>query len=274
VPRYKRYLDEMPGLAVQSIITDIPPLSAQAAEKYGYPTQKPLALLERIVRASSNPGDVMLDPFCGCGTSIAAVHVLKRQWIGIDFSPTAVNVMKHRMEKLGAGKVDPIGLPQTVEELRALKPFEFQNWVIQRFYGTHSKRKSRDLGIDGYSFMVRHPIQVKRQEHVGRPEVDKFETAVERARKDKGYMVAFSFTSDAKKEAARVKRAKKLEIKLVTVAEMLDDITAVVTPLPGQLVQEQPELIPAEPELEGPPKEALPPVDQLIESDLTSGEVA
>jgi len=84
VPRYKRYLDEMPGVAIQSIIIDIPPLSAQSTEKLGYPTQKPLALLERIIQASSNPGDTILDPFCGCGTAVAAAQKLGRKWIGID----------------------------------------------------------------------------------------------------------------------------------------------------------------------------------------------
>jgi hypothetical protein len=175
--------------------------------------------------------------------------------------------MKYRMQKLGVTNVEPIGLPQTAEELKSLKPFEFQNWVIQRFYGTNSPRKSRDMGIDGYSFMVRDPIQVKRQEHVGRPEVDKFETAVERAKKDKGYIVAFSFTRDARQEAVRVKRTKGLEIKLVKVAELLEDISAVIAPLPGQLV-------PEEPVLESPPKEARPTAEELVKSDQHSAEVA
>lgn len=271
-PYIKLYLDDMKGIPAQDTWTDIGPINMVAAERLGYPTQKPIALLERIIRASSNPGDVVLDPFCGCGTTVAAAHILSRRWIGIDISPTAVNVMKHRLQKLGAAGVDPIGMPQTVAELRELKPFEFQNWVIQRFYGTHSPRKSRDMGIDGYSFMVRDPIQVKRKERVGRPAVDEFETAVERVGKDKGYVVAFSFSRDAYEEASRVRRAKKLHIKLVTVAEMLDDITAVVTPLPGQAVAGHP---PAEePIPESAPKEARPTAEELVESDEESEEVA
>lgn len=97
VPRYKRYLDEMPGVAIQSVIADIPPLSAQSAEKLGYPTQKPLALLERIIAASSNPGDVVLDPFCGCGTAVAAAEKLDRRWIGIDSGADAVRCTSERM---------------------------------------------------------------------------------------------------------------------------------------------------------------------------------
>ena len=84
VPRYKRYLDEMPGVPLQDVWTDIGPIPARAAERLGYPTQKPLSLLERIIEGSSNPGDTVLDPFCGCGTSVHAAELLGRQWVGID----------------------------------------------------------------------------------------------------------------------------------------------------------------------------------------------
>src|SRR5258708_6312952 len=103
VPRYKRYLDEMQGVAVQTIITDIPPLSAQSAEKLGYPTQKPIALLERIISASSNPGDMVLDPFCGCGTAIAAAQKLGRKWVGIDITHLAIALQKYRLEAMFPG---------------------------------------------------------------------------------------------------------------------------------------------------------------------------
>ncbi len=130
------------------------------------------------------------------------------------------------------------------------------------------------MGIDGYSFMVGDPIQVKRSEREGRPVVDGFETAVERVRKDKGYIVAFSFTSDAKREAARVKRVKGLEIKLVEVDKILDKdkLSAVVTPLPGQPVPGEAE--PEAPLPESPPKDVRPSGDELIESDQEAGEVA
>ena len=99
VPRYKRYLDEMLGVSLQDMWTDIRPLTAQAKERLGYPTQKPLALLERIIAASSNPGDWVLDPFCGCATACVAAENLGRQWVGIDLSPKAVELVNERLQK-------------------------------------------------------------------------------------------------------------------------------------------------------------------------------
>ena len=109
----------------------------------------------------------------------------------------------------------------TEDQLRALKPFEFQNWVIQRLNGSHAPRKSGDMGIDGYSFLEHLPIQVKQSERVGRPVVDGFETAVERSGKGKGYIVAFSFSRGAYEEVARVKREKGLEIEVIKVEALL-----------------------------------------------------
>ena len=90
VPAYKRYLDEMPGIPLQDFWTDIKPIGSRARERLGYPTQKPQALLERIIQSSSNPGDVVLDPFCGCGTAVAAAQQLNRRWLGIDVTHLAV----------------------------------------------------------------------------------------------------------------------------------------------------------------------------------------
>lgn len=210
------------GTPVNDWWTDVPKItSPNDREKLGWPTQKSEALLARIIGASSKPGDVVLDPFCGCGTTVAVAHRLKREWIGIDISPTATGVMQRRMTKLGAtAKV--IGVPVTEEGLRALKPFEFQNWVIRHIHGTGSPRKSGDMGIDGYSFMENLPIQVKRSEGVGRNVVDNFETAIERDGKHKGYIVAFSFTRGAYEEAARVKAIGRCEVVLVTVGDLLD----------------------------------------------------
>ena len=102
VPSQKRYLDEMPGNPVDSIWDDIRPVQAQAKERTGYPTQKPLALLERIIAASSNDGDMVLDPFAGCATACVAAEKLGRQWIGIDLSPKAVELVKMRLAELTA----------------------------------------------------------------------------------------------------------------------------------------------------------------------------
>ncbi|MBA3261837.1 MAG: restriction endonuclease [Thermoleophilaceae bacterium] len=220
MPQHKRYREDLKGKAVSDIWAEIDRINPVGAERLGYPTQKPEALLERIVRASSNPGDIVLDPFCGCGTTIAVAHQLKREWIGIDISPTAVNLMKRRMTKQGA-TVKAEGLPISATDLKSLRPFEFQNWVIQRVIGTHSPRKSGDMGIDGYSFFEQLPIQVKQSESVGRNVVDNFETAVERSGKHMGYIVAFSFTRGAHEEAARAKARGKAAIVLVKVADLV-----------------------------------------------------
>lgn len=102
VPRYKRYLDEAPGVPLQDIWTDINPINSQAAERIGYPTQKPLALLDRIIEASSNPGDIIFDPFCGCATACVAADRLERQWVGIDLSPLAAQLVETRMRREGS----------------------------------------------------------------------------------------------------------------------------------------------------------------------------
>lgn len=99
VPAYKRYLDEMPGVPLQDVWTDLRPIGAQAAERIGYPTQKPLALLERVIRSSSDKGSVILDPFCGCATACVAAEKLGRQWVGIALSPKAADLVKLRLRK-------------------------------------------------------------------------------------------------------------------------------------------------------------------------------
>lgn len=204
--------------------TDVRWLSTRDRERLGYPTQKPETLLRRIIGASSLEGQVVLDPFCGCGTTVTVAEQMQREWVGIDISPTAVNIMDNRIRKATRGRCVPtvIGLPVATDDLRNLKPFEFQNWVIQKFWGTHSPRKSGDMGIDGYSFMVNDPIQVKQSDSVGRNVVDNFETAMDRAGKDKGYIVAFSFTKGAREEVARARWERKLEIQLVTVERLLE----------------------------------------------------
>ena len=157
VPRYKRYLDEMPGLAVQSIITDIPPLSAQSAEKLGYPTQKPVALLERIVAVSSNKGDIVLDPFCGCGTTVHAAQKLGRQWIGIDITYLAVNLIKRRLEDAFGEdvKYEEKGQPTdfaSAKALAELDKWEFQQWALSLIEARPRSQgggKGADRGVDG-----------------------------------------------------------------------------------------------------------------------------
>ena len=191
------------------------------SEHIGYPTQKPEALLKRIIEASSNKGDIVLDPFCGCGTTLAVAQQLSRQWIGIDVSSTACRMMKDRLNKLGAVDIVLEGMPIVIDELKALKPFAFQDWVLHKIQGTPSNKKSGDMGIDGYTFMAREPVQVKQSEKVGRNVVDNFETAMRRENKTTGYIIAFSFTKGAHEEVARAKQDTEhsLNIKLVEIKE-------------------------------------------------------
>ncbi len=168
IPRFKRYLDEMPGIHIQSIWDDIPPIGSRAKERLGYPTQKPEALLERIIRASSNEGDVVLDPFCGCGTAIAAAHKLGREWIGIDITHLSIALQKYRlgdMFELRSGvDYEVIGEPQTVAGARELAQdsdnegrYQFEWWALSLVgakpvggqAGSKRGKKGADAGIDG-----------------------------------------------------------------------------------------------------------------------------
>ncbi len=155
VPRFKRYLDDQRGRPLGDVWTDIPPLNSQAAERLGYPTQKPEALLERIIEMSSNPGDVVLDPFCGCGTAIAVSERLERRWLGIDVTFLAIHLIKSRLaEAFGdALEVEVIREPTTKSEAQELAredPFQFEVWALSKVKAQNSdKRKGADRGIDG-----------------------------------------------------------------------------------------------------------------------------
>ena len=223
--RRKRYLYELKGFPVQNLWDDIQMVSSQSGERLGYPTQKPVALLERIIKTASNEGDIVLDPFCGCGTTLVAAQKLKRRWIGIDISPTACKLMRKRMQKEFKMKVHVIKGNVDMNYIKGLAPFEFQNWaVVDKFLGKASQRKSGDMGIDGFTPEVLggYPIQVKQSKSVGRNVVDNFETAVRRINKKKGYIVAYSFVKNAYEEAARAKNQDGFEIVLRTVKELLN----------------------------------------------------
>lgn len=158
---YKRYLDEMPGVPLQDLWTDVNPINSQAQERLGYPTQKPLELLERIIEASSNPGDVVLDPFCGCGTTVVAAEKLGRRWIGIDVTPLAIALQRYRLEDAFPGtEFQVIGQPTTVQAARELANedrYKFQYWALSLINarplggqpGSKEGKKGADRGIDG-----------------------------------------------------------------------------------------------------------------------------
>jgi len=154
-PSLKRYLNEQEGSIITNVWSDINPLHSVDAERLGYPTQKPLALLERIINASSNPGDVVLDPFCGCGTAIAAAQKLGRQWIGIDITHLAIGLIKRRMEDAFGDSLtyEVIGEPTTVDGARTLAEqdkYQFQWWALGLVGARPAdQKKGADRGIDG-----------------------------------------------------------------------------------------------------------------------------
>ncbi len=234
---------------------DIPSLNNMSKERLGYPTQKPLELLERIVQASSKPNDIVLDAFCGCGTALVAAQQLDRQWIGIDISPTACRVMAKRLRDVCkmresepnwlAHKTDAFvvrDLPWTIEKLRELPPFEFENWAVIALGGIPNTVQVGDMGIDGRIFPVGtkpedhksnlganmfagdwFPVQVKQKDRVGRPDIDQFEAVMEREDRQRGFFVAFGYTSDAEQETANFHKRSGRIIKLITVQEILDE---------------------------------------------------
>jgi len=256
VPAYKRYLDEGKGVPIGSVWDDINPIHSSDAERLGYPTQKPIKLLERILEISSNENDIVLDAFCGCGTALVAAQKLKRQWIGIDISPTSCRVMAKRMQdvcgirekealwKIGRGFIVR-DLPWTEEKLRDLPPFEFENWAVIALGGMKNKTQVGDMGIDGRIFPVSaidnvrkagtdelaleekwFPIQVKQKEKAGRPDIDAFETAMRRAGCEKGFFVSFGYSGDAETEISRFFREEQRIIIPITVRDILDDLIA------------------------------------------------
>ena len=202
--RLKMYLDESLGPKLQNICGRYSSDQQPGCRSTWYPTQKPLPLLERIIKASSNENDIVLDAFCGCGTALVAAQKLKRQWIGIDISPTSCRVMVKRLKKDCGLKEDEklwaIGrgfvvrdLPKTEEELRKYPPFEFENWAVVALGGIPNKAQVGDFGIDGRIYPVAampaqraretgemefmdvwYPVQVKQRDKVGRPEYRRF----------------------------------------------------------------------------------------------------
>ena len=219
VPRYKRYLDEMPGISLQDIWNDIGPIPSQASERLGYPTQKPVGLLERIISSSSNEGDVILDPFCGCGTAVAAAQKLNRQWLGIDVTHLAVALMKSRLKT--AFNLDPgadyavVGEPRDVGSARALweqDPYQFQFWAVSLLEAQPQaeQRRGADQGIDGIIYFVdgprRTPQKVVIQVKGGRmssPQIRDLKGVVEREKAALGLFISLDEpTRDMRAEEA------------------------------------------------------------------------
>ncbi|CAN5470197.1 site-specific DNA-methyltransferase [soil metagenome] len=162
--RRKHYASEQAGRKASDVWTDISPLQGQGTERLGFPTQKPLALLNRVIEASSNPGDVVLDPFCGCGTAVDAAQRLGRQWIGIDVTFLAIDLIDTRMRDTYpniAGTYEIVGIPKDLEGANALfarNPFDFERWAVSLVDGTPNEKQVGDKGSDG---VIRFPIDGK-----------------------------------------------------------------------------------------------------------------
>jgi site-specific DNA-methyltransferase (adenine-specific) len=176
-PQLKRYLSEMEGGVMGTVWTDIPPLNSQAQERLGYPTQKPVALLERILNASSNPGDVVLDPFCGCGTTVHAAEKLGRQWIGIDVTHLAIGLIEKRLrDAFPTVQFTTHGVPQDIHAARDLaargKYHEFEKWALSLIAAQPGNfgKKGADRGLDGRLYFGKTGlgiVSVKAGENVG-----------------------------------------------------------------------------------------------------------
>lgn len=238
VPQYKRYLDEMPGVALQNDWTDIKPLHGSNQERIGYPTQKPLALLERVIQASSNEGDVILDPFCGCGTALHAAERLGRRWIGIDVTYLAIQVIEDRMKTwLPHAKYEIEGIPKdefAARQLAKRDPYLFQDWAVSKI-GGQARGRGPDKGIDGeIAFLLGKQkkyghaiISVKAGQNVGPDAVRVLKSVVAREGADMGVFICLNEpTADMRTEAATGGRIElpggtRPRIQIVTVKELL-----------------------------------------------------
>jgi site-specific DNA-methyltransferase (adenine-specific) len=264
LPRFKRYLGR--GLLIQDVITDIPPINSQAAERLGYPTQKPLALLERIIQASSNPGDVLLDPFCGCGTAVAAAHKLDRRWIGIDITHLAIALQKYRLESMFPGcRFDVVGEPQDIgsaHQLAQENRYQFQWWALSLVRakplggqeGDKKGKKGSDKGIDGLiNFMDDNTgkpkqvlVQVK-SGHVGSPDIRELKGVLEREKASIGLFVTLEEpTRDMTQEAVTAGHYHSPgwnkdfpKIQILTIAQLLRGAEVKMPPAFGTFKQAQ-----------------------------------
>ena len=214
--RKKLYLDESPGVTVTDVWDDLAPIHASAAERLGYPTQKPRALLERIIAASSNPGDVVLDPFCGCGTAVHVAQAMDRQWIGIDITVLSINLIEKRLRDAFPGiQFETVGLPADTESAQQLadsRPHDFQFWITDRIGGQayQGGKKGMDRGIDGFVYFTGHDrateraiVSVKAGRNVGPAMVRDLKGVMEREKAPMGIFVcAATPTAEMKREAA------------------------------------------------------------------------
>ncbi|MDE0075366.1 MAG: site-specific DNA-methyltransferase [Gammaproteobacteria bacterium] len=220
VPGYKRYLDEMPGVSLQDIWTDVKPIG-RAKENLGYPTQKPLALLERIIKASSDPGDLILDPFCGCGTAVAAAHKLNRKWAGIDISPFAIDLIASK--RFPEFKVPTEGYPYDLAgaaKLAREQPFKFEKWAVTRVPGlAPNDQQVGDGGIDGVGYLLAKPDngatdQVLAQVKGGKYQLGQLRDFLGVLEREKAAMGVYATVNAIRAKGAHVEAAKRGNLRL------------------------------------------------------------
>jgi len=243
VPQYKRYLDEMPGVPLQDVWTDLRPIGAQAAERLGYPTQKPESLLERIIRSSSEEGDVVLDAFCGCGTTIAAAQKLNRKWIGIDITHLAITLIRSRLTDTFGGTVsykvigEPVSIPDAIA-LAGSDPYQFQWWALG-LVGARpvEQKKGADKGIDGRIYFhvgdskTRQIILSVKAGHVQVSHVRDLRGVLDREKAELGVLISLEEpTAPMRKEAASAgfytsPWGKHPRLQLLTVDDLLTGTT-------------------------------------------------
>lgn len=240
-PRLIRFLDEMVGTVMGNVWTDISPINSQAQERLGYPTQKPLVLLERIIEASSNPGDVVLDPFCGCGTSIHAAQKMGRQWIGIDVTHLAISLIEKRLRDAFPGTTfDVHGTPKDLggaKALAAADKYQFQWWAVSLVNAIPfgGKKKGADGGIDGHIYFKpdgkateKAIVSVKGGENVSVPMVRDLAHVVDREKAKIGVFITLAEpTAPMKTEAIKAgfyetDYGKFPKIQILTVAELFN----------------------------------------------------
>lgn len=215
MPRLKQYPEDLPGVPSQDVITDIKIMHNLSVERLGYPTQKPLALLERILSASSNPGDVVLDPFCGCGTTVHAAQKLERQWIGIDITHLSISLIEKRLKDAFPGiQFEVHGAPKDLEGARDLSnrdKYQFQWWAVSLVDAVPfgGKKKGADGGIDGHIFFrsgaktVEKSIVSVKGGGVGVKDIRELIAVVDRERAKIGIYISLEPpTEPMKKEAA------------------------------------------------------------------------
>ena len=256
VPMYKRYLDESKGTPLTTNWSDISHIRGWASEKLGYQTQKPTALLERIIKASSNEGDIVLDPFCGCGTAVVAAQNLHRKWIGIDVTHLAIGLMKWRLKNLTPpAQFTVVGEPKDLagaEELARQDKYQFQWWAVAEVGGQPygERKKGADTGIDGYLYYMDEKdkikkaiISVKGGHNANVSMIRDLGHVIDRERADIGVFISIDEPTRPMQEEAAMKGFYHSplgrdypRIQILTIAQILDgkrpDIPPWIAPIP------------------------------------------